>query len=150
MAVFDQGDFVPAVGIAKTYAVRLNALPSIKPKYLWVHDLKITAVMAHQPIEKAPVFSKWGEYLGTGGEELDVPRVSPVEEATKAMMGVIDKQVAKDVKPPRESARRVRTYGHEFQLRDDWKVTLELPIDLTLREVERLSDWVRVLSFQSG
>lgn len=158
-----QRESVPPVGVAETYAIRLNAPPKQKPKYLWVHDLKITAVMAHQPIEGKSVFSKWGEYLGTGGGTLQEPRTEPVKRAVKATMDIIDKHARPKEDPELPAARQERrtevvehkthppipVYRHEFVLREDWKVTLELPTDLTAREAARLSEWVRVLSFQS-
>jgi len=42
---------------------------------------------------------------------------------------------------------RVDTLGHEYRLRPDYVVRLELPADLTPREARRLGDFVSTLSF---
>lgn len=205
-STYKQDDEVPPVGIAETYAIFLNA-PGHPPRFVWVHELKITAAMAHQPIEKSPVFSKWGEYLGTGGEELEDPGKGPVAEAATSMIEMLEKMNApkkvhqrvcprckekvfddtdlfsdvqdccnpecdgewktgcyhchdssliNKVDEQRTEVIRqkthpvVKTFEHEFQLRRDWKVTLELPVGLTEKEAERLSEWVRVLSLQGS
>jgi hypothetical protein len=101
---FSQGDEVVPVGIARTYAVRLNSTPGHPARFLWVQDLKITAVMAHQPIVQKSVFNKWGDFLGEGGEVLQEPGDGPVGEAMKPLMEMLNVRVP-DASPLPEAMR---------------------------------------------
>ena len=140
LRVYEQGDTVRAVGMAETYAVRLNGPPEEPFRYLWVQDLRITATMAHQPLLKASVFDKWGKYLGRGGEELEDRSRNPIEEVLEALT---DKKPASGRGSVRHHEAEVEedelVVTHRFHLRPDFTVEVELPEDLSRREADRLA-----------
>lgn len=154
---FTQGDKVPSVGMAVTYAVRLHA-PTHKPaRYLWVQDGVITNPMAHQPILDALVFDAWGRYLGRGGDHLDPPGTPPpptiLVDESEGVRAVWPEKVPP---PPAraEGAPPARAEGvspkliHSFRLRPDLEIQLLLPRDLTEEDVGRLCAFLRVLPFK--
>lgn len=159
---FTQGDKVPSVGMAVTYAVRLHA-PTHKPaRYLWVQDGVITNPMAHQPISDASVFDAWGRYLGCGGSPLDPPGMPPpalvvdtdkvpgapwIDEGEGEGEGV--RAVRPEEVPPPAKAEGVSPkLIHSFRLRPDLEIQLLLPRDLTEEDVGRLCAFLRVLPFK--
>ena len=167
---YKSGDEVPKVGMADTYAIRINAPAGVKPMYLWVQEGKITNVMAMQPIYQKSVFNKWGKYLGQGGEELDEPGEGPVKMAVdivtaiKESTGTITEENVQHVVekvghsyPPPEEPSEVPTENpyhpgpatltHRFNLRPDLEIQFQLPTDLDDAEAERLSEFIRTLPF---
>lgn len=151
------GDEVPEVGMASTYAVRINAPPGEPARFLTVQEGKITNLMAHQPVYGKSVFDKWGAYLGRGGEQLDDPAPNPVDEA----LGLVE-QIMPAKKPPSpedeidaaldEILNRPSPVPleHRFWVREGFEATLKLPADLTAEEVDRLVEFVQLLPTLPG
>jgi hypothetical protein len=55
-----------------------------------------------------------------------------------------------DVVPQVEDGEEeIRTLQHPFRLRPDYVVTMNLPMDITLREATRLADFVKALPFEA-
>lgn len=126
------GGSVGPLGMADTYAVKLDG-PSGRPdRFAWVQECVLTNVMAHQPIEGASVFDARGRYLGRGGESLAAGNSPPLPVPTGS-----------SVPRPNEPVRYV------FPLRRGVLVTLSLPADLSHREAERLGAFVQLLSTES-
>jgi len=92
MSVYKSGDAMPSVGMANTYAVRLDGAPDTRPCYLWVQEGHLTNLMALQPIGERAVFDKWGKCLGRGGEKLDPPGLNPVAEAVGIVQEILEQQ----------------------------------------------------------
>jgi len=142
-AVYQQGDEVPDVGMANTYAVRLNA-PGAPARYLTVQEGKITNLMAHQPVYGKSVFDKWGSYLGRGGEKVDEPGPSHVQEGLSLLEMATPKRPAPAVIYPDGTPPMIT---HKVHLRADLTIDLTLPVDLNDDEAERLSEIVKALPF---
>jgi hypothetical protein len=146
---YKQHDLVPDVGMAKTYSVLLNAPEGSHPRFLTVMDNRITNLMAHQPVYDASVFDRWGKYLGRGGGELELPGpsgvepVSMVELATRPRLAVVTTERA--LTPPEPPSEGAASRHHSFWLREDLKIKLELPVDLTDEEAERVAVFVTTL-----
>lgn len=159
MTEYKLGDTVPPVGIATTYTVQLGG-EKLAPMFVFIEELKITKIGAPDPLTGAPVFDKWGRYVGHGGTHLQRP-AHPVEEnpGDGAMMAPWTVQ-----KPPAEPAvaakatsskqerkePTVQIVTHQLRLRDRFGVHLKLPVDLTAVEAERIALWVRALPTDQG
>jgi hypothetical protein len=138
---FHQGDKVPAVGRAQTYAIVLDAPVGSPRRFLWVQAGKITNLMAHQPIEGRSVFDARGRYLGSGGDVLDDP--SPL---TAAIPSLVELAFPTRVHDPATHGHGA-TLIHSFRLRPDFTVSVELPVNLSEKEAERLADFMLCLPF---
>lgn len=157
---YAQGDQLPKVGLASTYAVRLHVEgPSSPPRFLWVQDCELTNPMAHQPITGASVFDRWGRYLGRGGEALEEPGHGPIDTSR----GLVERRTPSAPEGARatllqeayaEPEKHMLKTGpslltHRFHLRPDLEIEVALPPDLTLDEALRLGDWLQVLPFRA-
>lgn len=133
-------DDVPKVGMANTYAVKLDAPASTALRYLWVQEGKITALMAHQPITNANIYDTQGNYLGRPGQppSASIPPATPV---TPAMRQALQSGTFEVQNPPKSSDK----VGHTFRLRPDLNVEIPLPPDLTKKEARRLAKFIRLL-----
>lgn len=153
---YKQHDLVPSVGMADTYAVLLQPSGGGAARFLTVQENRITNLMAHQPIDGRSVFDARGRYLGRGGEELDLAEyvtldnaVSMVEMASRPRPPVppvkakMEEPAATFLEPPREQEGASRV--HRFWLREDLEIKLELPVDLTDEEAERVAAFVTTL-----
>jgi len=139
-SIYRQGDSVPSVGMAETYAVRLDAPRETPPRYLWVQRSQITNLMAHQPIEGRSVFDARGRYLGRGGEEL--------EDGTGAEEQVTILDMVRNTRDDVVDGGPRLT--HRFHLRPGLVVHVDLPVDMTVAEARRLADFVLCLPFRRG
>lgn len=144
---YRQHELVPDVGMAKTYSVLLNAPPGTHPRFLTVMDNRITNLMAHQPVHDASVFDRWGKYLGRGGGQLELPGPSDVEPVSMVELASRPRPTAETIEPPStpERAERAENHLHRFWLREDLEIKLELPVDLTDEEAERVAVFVTTL-----
>lgn len=144
------GDEVPEVGMASTYAVRLNAPPGEHARFLTVQEGKITNLMAHQPVYGKSVFDKWGGYLGRGGDQLEEPGPSPVETAVSLVEQIVAPKM-EELKEATENLAEVAAalgtpeHEHTFRLRHDLEIKLQLPTDLTPAEADRIAAFVKTL-----
>lgn len=138
---YRQGDQVPSLGMAETYAVLLDAPDEAPARYLWVQRGKITNLMAHQPIEGSSVFDVRGRYLGRGGETLEDVAKNP-EDPFRGWISDIVKRAHEGNADAEGPART-----HQFYLRPDFVVSVELPVDMTTAEARRLADFVLCLPF---
>ena len=151
MQEYNGGDEVPSVGIAKTYAIQLNVNDPKKPPYfLIVTENRITETLAPDPAKGAPVFDKWGKYLGHGGKMLERP-VNPMENMIAAMSPWTVKETPrgtedakKDVPKP-GNTKKVDTHTHQLRLRQNFVAKIKLPADLTEQEGARLASWMESL-----
>jgi len=155
MLEYNAGDEIPPVGIAKSYSIELSTIEKKNPPgFLIVTDGRLVNLLAHDPAHGAPVFDKWGKYLGHGGQMLERP-VHPIEQAltNRPMMSPWTVKEAKDklndeeapVHPEYREKREVLT--HQLRLRHDFMVKVKLPPDLSENEAERLSLWMQSLPF---
>jgi hypothetical protein len=146
-----QGTEVPSVGMTGTYAVMLDGVGP--PRFVWVHDNKITAPMAHKPIIDADVFDARGSYLGRGGGVLEAPSTgAPVESLVERVLASQSKTSAAKETPPepkKNHPEQRMVLPHRFHLRKDFVVHLDLPWDLTSFEVARLTKFLEALPFGS-
>ena len=147
------GEDVPDVGMASTYAVRINAPPGEPARYLTVQEGKLTNLMAHQPVHGRSVFDKWGGFLGVAGQDqLEEPGPNHIEQA----MGILEEALPKAREPaPLRETREPTTMlnpdagppmlAHKFHVRTDLEIEIPLPWDLTEAEAERVAAFVRTL-----
>lgn len=147
-SVYQHGDIVPDVGMANTYAVRLNAPGGVPARYLTVQEGKITNLMAHQAVYEKSVFDKWGSYLGRGGGPLEESGPGPVEEA----IALVDAVSLRKTKPkPNVTKPEVAPLlAHRFYLRSDLEIEIQLPADFDVAEAERVAAFVKTLPFGPG
>ena len=140
---FAEGDEVPAVGLAKTYAVRLASVSEAPDRFLWVQENKITALMAHQPMTDVSVFDGKGQYLGRGGQLLEAfpSRVQRTAERQPPTPPALVQNT-----PPKPPAT-IAMVEHTFPLREGLLIKIALPQDLSAREAERLSKFLELLPF---
>jgi hypothetical protein len=138
---YTQGDKVPAVGMAVTYAVRLYGPADAPARYLWVQDGVITNPMAHQPITHASVFCAWGRYLGRGGDPLEAPSTGTV--GPKHVLG----ETPVEAPPTAGIVSAPSILRHSFHLRPNFKVRVDLPSDLDEHDVARLTTFLSSLPF---
>jgi len=152
---YRQGDEVPAVGVATTYAVRIGGPGGRLARYVTVQEGRITNVLAHQPVHGRSVFDKWGGYLGVGGQDLTEPSRPAVEIAA---VGLVDQIVRRDVPPEPADARETAgsvgdpvadpvMLSHRFWLRPHLEIEVALPADLEREEMARLQRFLETLPF---
>lgn len=143
----EQGDKVPIVGMAPTYAVRLHSQVPAPARYLWVQDGVITNPMAHQPIGDASVFDAWGRYLGRGGSPLDPPATGTWEQVLIREFSPSSSPSPVEASPTPTATTEMLM--HRFHLRQDLEIQVSLPADLDERDVGRLCVFLRSLPFAS-
>lgn len=182
--VYKAGDSVPSVGMANTYAVRLDGPLDEKARYLWVQEGALTNLMAHQPIADKSVFDQSGRCVGRGGEALEPPGLSPgaskgmvqqildhekprpqdVDSSAPSIEFTTDRQaisnppVSEIINPRKTIVELVdelkeisdgfpepEPRAHRLHLRHDLEIKLELPVDLTPAEADRIAAFVKTL-----
>ena len=156
MNEYNQGDEIPSVGIAKTYSIELNAEKGHAPGYLIVTEGRLVHPLAPDPANGAPVFDKWGKYLGHGGAMLERPE-HPIEAALAKHAAMtpwtVKEGLASEETPeppqeiPREGASTNQVVSHQLRLRPDFMVKVKLPPDLSENEADRLALWMQALPF---
>lgn len=150
MVVFNIGDKVPPVGIAEAYSVQLGAEPTLSPRFVIIEALKIVSVTAVDPAKGAPVFDKWGKYLGHGGKHVARPEQPKVtNESLTGVAWTVRKKAAppKSSSVPKQERKEpaVHVVTHQLRLRNNFGVHLKLPTDLTEEEADRIASWVKAL-----
>jgi hypothetical protein len=152
MHEYSKGDTLPPVGIATTYSIELNiAEKGHPPAFLIVNEGVLVEPIAPDPATGAPVFDKWGKYLGHGGTMLERPE-HPMEAALKTQAAMAPWTVKEGLSTKKDDApvpskRQERTLTHELRLREDFVVKVKLPHDLSENEAERLALWMQALPF---
>jgi len=151
MVEYNKGDKLPPVGIATTYSIELNICEKgHPPAFLLVNEGILVNPLAQDPAHGAPVFDKWGKYLGHGGTMLERPE-HPIEKALKNQTAMAPWTVKEGLSTkedaPVQPNRQERTLTHELRLRPDYVVKVKLPPDLTTNEAERLALWMQALPF---
>ena len=171
--LYQSGDAVPAVGLATSYSIQLQAPPETRDVILQVQEGRISNVMALQPLEKRSVFDPRGRYLGTGGSKLEPLSVLPLKPpvdlvtAVRQMSSVPEVETTVPVAseanteelspsveeaPPEQTEKevsqpRMTMVEHKFHLRPGFVIQLSLPDNLTKHEADRLADFFRCLPF---
>jgi hypothetical protein len=158
---YKQHDLVPSVGMSQTYSIWLDTTEDAPPRFVTVMDNRITSPMAHQPAYQASVYDRWGNYLGQGGDPLERPkkrrgaeggvpltelvREAPVAEEPPT---VLETEEEPPTVPEDASAPEMRR--HRFWLREDLEIVVELPLDFTDEEAERVAVFVTTLPMSRG
>lgn len=133
-----QGSSVPRIGMAESYSIKLSAPAGAEDRFVWVQELTVAAVMAHQPMTRCNVFDSHGRYLGQGGDSLAELTTAPVLPLTE----VVPVRRAVAPSPP---LKETATITYPFPLRRGHVVKLDLPEDLTRDEVARLAQFLSAL-----
>lgn len=147
MEEFNKGDEVGPCGLAETYSIQLQVNDPKKPPYfLVVTENRITDPLAPDPAKGAPVFDKWGKYIGHGGEMLERPE-NPVETALATAPWTVKEtpRGTQEPTPEPENAKEMEKLTHQLRLRRNFVVKIKLPADLTEQEAARLASWMEAL-----
>ena len=153
MEEFNKGDEVGPCGLAETYSIQLQVNDPKKPPYfLIITKNRITDPLAPDPVKGAPVFDKWGKYIGHGGGMLERPE-HPMETARATGPWTVKAREPDEPEEPRgrvtmsvpENRKETEKFTHALRLRRNFVVKIKLPADLTEQEAARLASWMEAL-----
>jgi hypothetical protein len=137
-----QGSRVQPIGMVESYSIRLSAPAGADDRFIWVQQLTVAALMAHQPMTRLNVFDAQGRYLGQGGDALADLTMSPVVPLTEV---VSPRRAPRNSVIPSPPLSEASSITYPFPLRRGHTVRLILPEDLTKEEVARLVQFLLAL-----